>query len=86
MTATEHFQRLHMIERHAHEEARVARMSIERMPGTHSNLAMVLDAFIAEAEAITWAETLQELDVFVEHLKAASAELDKLYAPKEERA
>ena len=38
---------------------------------------------IAEAEAITWAETLQALDVFVEHLKAASAELDKLYAPKD---
>ena len=83
MTATEHFQRLHMIERHASNTAREARTLIECMPRTYSNFAMVLDALIAEAERLSWAEDTSSL---IEHLQAASAELDKLYAPKEMEA
>ena len=86
MKATEHFQRLHMIERHAHKEAQDARIAIEQMADTHSNLAMVLDAFIAEAEAMSWSGDELAHAKFVEHLQAASAELDKAYAPKEQQA
>lgn len=83
MPAIDHYRRLHMIERHAANSAREARNCIECMPSTHSNFAMVLDSLIAEAERINWAEDTSD---FIEHLQAASAALDKLYAPKEEQA
>lgn len=83
MTATDHFSRLSMIERHAHDKAREARIAIEQMADTHSNLAMVLDAFIAEAEALNWHDTSGAHAKFVEYLQAASAELDNVYAANE---
>ena len=82
-TAREEAARILLIEQNACPQAFGARVCMEQMPPTHTNMAMCLDAYIVEAKAISWHDDSGAYDSFIGHLEAASAALDCVYARKE---